>query len=233
MADRMTSLAEGRPSSVAVRTRYFDDVVEEVLRSSHIEQVVMPAAGMDARGFRLDLAENVNWYELDQPDLLVVKEQVLEEIRARPRCRRHVLPVDLTSDWAAPLLQAGMDPERPTLWIVEGLVCYLTAEAVAGFLDSITSLSAPGSHLVADILGQMMLDRRRPWLRSWLDSLEQEGMGQQFATDDPEMLFESRGWECEVAQHSVVAREFGRWPYRVPVRGESDALDSFLVHARR
>ena len=233
----MAELAKGHQSSVAVRTRYFDDAIENVLNEMPIRQVVLPAAGMDARSFRLDLPQDTSWYELDQPELITVKEQILGDVQARPRCQRHVVSVDLTSDWTATLLQAGMQPDRPTLWVVEGLLCYLTSEAVGALLDSITELSAPGSRLFVDVLGSMVVDRNLPWLRPWLEALEEVGMGQQFGTDDPESLFEPRGWHCEVTPFPTVASGFGRWPSRAPVRNTSDQPkprpSSFLVQARR
>ena len=42
---------------------------------------------------------------------------------------------------------AGLDPARPTAWIAEGLLVYLSPADVDRLLDTITGLSAPGSWL--------------------------------------------------------------------------------------
>ena len=51
-----------------------------------------------------------------------------------PGCRRHVVAADVGDDWNSALLGAGFDHRAPTLWVAEGLLFYLTEQAVIEML---------------------------------------------------------------------------------------------------
>jgi methyltransferase (TIGR00027 family) len=115
-----------------------------------VRQVVLLAAGLDARAFRLDWPAGTRVFELDLPDLLAVKEQVLASSGATPTCERLVAPVDLATDWLPVLTAAGFDPHEPTAWLVEGLLVYLAAADAEQVLTTLTAASAPGSTLACE-----------------------------------------------------------------------------------
>lgn len=62
---------------IVLRTRYFDDVLRRIASGRTITQIVMLAAGLDTRAYRLEWPEDMRIYELDQPDVLERKERVL------------------------------------------------------------------------------------------------------------------------------------------------------------
>lgn len=77
---------------IAVRTRYFDDYLLEACAAG-CRQVVILAAGMDARAFRLPWPAGTRLYELDRPEVLAYKEDVVAARGVLPRCeRRPVAP---------------------------------------------------------------------------------------------------------------------------------------------
>lgn len=130
-----------------IRTRFYDDYLLGAAADG-IRQVVLLAAGLDTRAYRLPWPDGVRLYELDLPPVLEFKERVLAGQDAGPRCERAALGLDLTGgDWAARLAAAGFDREAPTAWLVEGLFVYLTEEQAAGLLDTLGGLAAPGSRL--------------------------------------------------------------------------------------
>ena len=124
-----------------IRTRFYDDY----LLGSDCRQVVLLAAGLDSRAFRLDWPAGTSLYELDLPAVLAFKETVLAE--AEPRCTRTVVPADLREDWAKALQDKGFQPELPTAWLVEGLLIYLAPADADRLLSTVTALSAPGSRI--------------------------------------------------------------------------------------
>jgi methyltransferase (TIGR00027 family) len=131
---------------VVIRTKFYDDyLLAAVAAGCH--QVVLLAAGLDTRAFRLDWPAGVRLFELDLPDLLEYKERILDAREAVSRCERTVLRVDLREDWAGRLVDAGFRPAEPTAWLIEGLLVYLGYDEAAGLLTSIDALSAPGSQL--------------------------------------------------------------------------------------
>ncbi len=127
-----------------IRTRFYDDRLLE----AGCTQVVLLAAGLDARAYRLDWPPGTRLFELDMAPVLAFKERVLTQQGATARCDRAALTADLLhDDWPEQLLRAGFDPARPTAWLAEGLLVYLTAQEAARLLSDVGRLSAPGSRL--------------------------------------------------------------------------------------
>jgi methyltransferase (TIGR00027 family) len=131
-------------SRAVVRTRFFDDYLLEAAGRG-IAQVVIVAAGLDARAYRLAWPAGSRVFELDLPEVLAFKRRVLDRRRAVARCDRRAVGVDLRADWAAPLVAAGLRPDRPTAWLLEGLLIYLSAAEVTHLLTTLDALSGPGS----------------------------------------------------------------------------------------
>jgi methyltransferase (TIGR00027 family) len=95
--------------STIVRTCFFDDFLQRVTGQHAIRQVVLLAAGLDTRAFRLTWPEHTRLFELDQPQVLKDKEQVLTAAGAQPTCKRKTIEVDLTGPWREKLLKAGFN----------------------------------------------------------------------------------------------------------------------------
>ena len=131
------------------RTPFYDQHVVRATAAG-CRQVVLVAAGLDSRAFRLDPPENVTVFELDQPAVLDFKQAVLDRHRAVPACRRVPVPVDLQGDWAHALSAAGFDETRPAIWVAEGLLMYLSLDEADGLLATVTALSAPGSRFAGE-----------------------------------------------------------------------------------
>ena len=128
----------------AARTRYFDTYFREVAAAG-VRQIVMLAAGLDSRALRLDWADDTVVYEVDQPQVLQFKREVLAARGAQPRAERREVAVDLRGDWPDALRCSGFSAEQPSAWIAEGLLIYLPAEAQAQLFTGIDSLSCTGS----------------------------------------------------------------------------------------
>lgn len=127
----------------ALRTRYLDDY----LTGSPAPQVVILAAGLDTRAFRLDWLPDSTVFELDRAPVLEFKQQVLDQLDAWTSCDRRPVAVDLRDDWEAALVEAGFDRSRPTAWLIEGLLPYLPASAEEELFDTVHRLSAAGSSI--------------------------------------------------------------------------------------
>ncbi|OKK13182.1 methyltransferase [Streptomyces sp. CB02488] len=142
----------------ALRTRYFDDYLHHAAEAG-CRQVVLLAAGLDTRAFRLRWPEGCRLFELDQPELIAFKEDVLRG--ETPACRREVIAADLRADWPAQLAARGFCPDEPTAWLVEGVLVYLTEQEGDSLLGRIGALSAPGSHLAVEHVTRAMVESDR------------------------------------------------------------------------
>jgi methyltransferase (TIGR00027 family) len=215
-----------------IRTRWFDDWLRGAAADG-IRQVVVVAAGMDTRAFRLPWPAGTRWWELDRPDLLRLKDDLLEGARARPRCSRIPLGVDLVEDtWAASLIASGLRPDRPSAWLLEGVLCYLGEPDAERLLDRVSGLAAPGSRLGADLPSRELLDSE--WTRPYLRRLEEAGTPWRFGHDRPEEPLEARGWrQVRAVQPGEAGAGAERWPWPVLPRSVPAVPRYFLVTAVR
>jgi methyltransferase (TIGR00027 family) len=142
---------------MAIRTALFDEFFLAAADSG-VRQVVILAAGLDARTWRLPWPDGTVVYELDQPKVLDFKSDTLREHGAHPTARLVNVPIDLRQDWPKALQDAGFDASQPSAWSAEGLVRYLPAQAQDLLFERIHSLSAPGSWLASNVPGAGFTD---------------------------------------------------------------------------
>lgn len=203
----LSSAGAGFWSHAVIRTRFFDDYLLDVTRRG-IGQVVLLAAGLDTRAYRLAWPPGVRVFELDLADVLEFKSQVLDDQAATPRCDRRSVPADLRADWRSPLTGAGLRPEQPTAWLLEGLLIYLSADEVVHLLSTVGELSAAGSHLACEFehVGASALRQQAHDLPAMAEyvSLWKGGM-----PDVPGWLT-LRNWLVECHDHAEVADRYGR-----------------------
>lgn len=133
-------------SFIGVRSRFFDDYFATA-QALGVQQIVILAAGLDTRAFRLDWSPGTRLFEIDQPKVLEYKETVLSGLAAEPRCERHAVAADLRDDWPAALEAAGFDRTVPTAWLAEGLFLYLPPQVEEQILRTVHALSVQKSHL--------------------------------------------------------------------------------------
>ena len=135
--------------SFAVRTRFFDEFFTAATNSG-IRQVVILAAGLDSRAYRLPWPHDTVIYEVDLPSVLSFKADVFSRLGVAPLARHRPVACDLRDDWATALRGNGFDGSRPTAWSAEGLLMYLPPEAQDQLFDTIATLSAPRSRLATE-----------------------------------------------------------------------------------
>lgn len=200
---------------VSVRTRFFDDF----LASSQIGQVVLLASGLDTRAYRFPWTPNVEVYELDHSDVLAYKTDLLRH--ASLSCQHHLIAADLTQPWEEKLLSAGYSPTSPSVWLIEGLLMYLSETQVHTLLQSVSNLSTHGSQLGVDLINVKSLEYG-PYNGYF-----------QFGVDTPENLLSHYGWQAEVTQPGDDGASFGRFIESSPPRGVPDVMRIFLVKATK
>lgn len=138
----------GRPfrEHQAGRTRYFDDYFHAACDSG-IRQVVILAAGLDSRAYRLPFFEGVTVYELDRATVLDFKRETLAAAGYSPVADRREVAVDLRTDWLDTLQDSGFDVDQPTAWLIEGLLIYISPAAQDELFEIVAKASAPGSRV--------------------------------------------------------------------------------------
>ncbi|MEM6105444.1 SAM-dependent methyltransferase [Mycobacterium sp. 050272] len=127
-----------------------------------VRQVVIPAAGLDSRAYRLRWNPDSILFELDQPLIHAFKRRVLTTTGAVARATRREVAVDLRDDWVKSLHDNGFDTSKPVAWLIEGLSMYLGGDAQRQLFDAVAALSAPGSLVAIEqmaILPDVVMDK--------------------------------------------------------------------------
>jgi methyltransferase (TIGR00027 family) len=216
----------------AVRTHFFDEYFENAVGAG-IRQVVILAAGLDSRAYRLNWPAGVAVYEIDQPKVLGYKTDVLAAHGAVPTARRRPVPADLRDDWAAALAAAGFDRTQPTAWLAEGLLPYLPSDAQDRLFEMFTALSAPGSQVAIEVFGMNSRSNSQRWLRM----RERLGLDVNVAAltyHEPDRT-DAVGWLTEHGWHVHAVNnrdEMVRLGRPVPDDLDDEAVRSTLLRAR-
>jgi methyltransferase (TIGR00027 family) len=183
---------------LAARTRYIDAFFAEAAAAG-IRQVVILAAGLDARGYRLQWAPGTTVFEIDQPQVIDFKTTTITALGAQPTADVRAVPIDLRHDWPAALRQAGFAAEQPAAWAAEGLLGFLPPEAQDRLLDNVSALSADGSQLVAEVFLDSSANQNalngatQRWRERGLD-VELENLGFPGDRNDVATYLADRGW---------------------------------------
>jgi methyltransferase (TIGR00027 family) len=195
-------------TGIVVRTRFYDDYLSTACTAG-CRQVVILAAGLDTRAFRLDWPTGVRIFELDLQEVLAFKEAVLGQPGAEPRCVRTTVGVDLRDDWPARLFDAGFTPHTRTAWLAEGLLAYLSNDDAARLLTLIGELSSVGSRLSFEY-DEFAEDATLSQARAAPVLHEVTSMWEGGLDDNAADWLRGRGWEVSTSERSALAKEYGR-----------------------
>ena len=197
----------------ASRTKWFDEFFIAA-GANGIEQVVILAAGLDARGWRLPWLGGTVLYEIDQPKVLEFKTETLARHDAKPTVARYVaVHADLRQDWPKALREAGFDATEPTAWAAEGLLPYLPADGQDLLFERIHQHSVHGSRIAVEAFGADFFDP--DYLASRREQLQK--LRETAGTDDAEIPDTEDLWFIEertdvaawLTQHGWDVTSFG------------------------
>jgi methyltransferase (TIGR00027 family) len=127
-----------------------DDYLHECLVAG-IEQLVILGAGLDSRAYRIKgLEGRVKVFEVDHPATQAVKLAKLKRILGELPAHVTYVPIDFDAESLDKLFDFGYNRQGKTLFIWEGVVYYLTAEAVDQTLSFVSRNSGAGSSIIFD-----------------------------------------------------------------------------------
>jgi methyltransferase (TIGR00027 family) len=131
-----------------------DEFVHEQVVQRGIRSVLNLAAGLDTRPYRMRLPPDLRWVEVDLPEILDYKQDVLKD--AKPVCELEQIRLDLSNVTARRELFKRLSGQANNVLILtEGLLIYLTAEEAGA--------------LAADLAAQ-------PSFRRWIIDLASPGL---------------------------------------------------------
>ena len=134
---------------IALRTSAIDSAVRDAITGGATQLVIL-GAGYDGRAWRLPELAGVKVFEVDHPATQGDKRAHLAELPPATGIVTFV-SIDFEREQLDTVLKrAGHDRSSPTCWIWEGVVMYLTREAMRATLAGIAGRSAPGSTLIVN-----------------------------------------------------------------------------------
>ncbi len=214
----------GEQPAIAIRTAFIDEKMQTALTNG-VKQIVMLAAGMDTRAYRLGIASDIAFFELDRSEVLAYKKSKLHNIN--PSCTHYSIGIDLTTPWTTRLKESGFKASLKTLWVVEGLLMYLNPDAAVTLLGELSEIAKPGDSLLCDIMSQSFLES--PFMAKQLEFLASLGAPWKFGDNEPETLLKKFGWDAKTTQPGEFKPD--RWPFPIAPRHVPNLPRGFYVEA--
>jgi len=178
------------------RTRFFDQVVVRAIDRG-MRQVVIGAAGYDGRAFRY-ARPGVRWFEVDHPATQRDKRERLERLGLAARQVRFVA-ADFTRDpVAGPLREAGLDPAKPSLFLLEGIAVYLEPAVLETVLSQFREVAASGSRLAISVSATAAQAGARSAFRDSVAALGEPARSA-LGPDETAVLLARAGWQVTAA----------------------------------
>jgi methyltransferase (TIGR00027 family) len=204
---RALPFSEDNSWSFVARTSLFDRCIARQVDAG-ADLVVNLAAGLDTRPYRMPLPPALRWIEVDLPEILEYKEQVLAG--AKPVCTLERAPLDLSNYDARRGLFARLGREaKNALVISEGLIIYLMRDEVCA-LGRDLATQASFQHWIVDVVSpglMKMMDQRMG------NVMQEAGAPFLFAPPEGPAFFEPCGWKAvDVGSMLKTARRLGRLP---------------------
>jgi methyltransferase (TIGR00027 family) len=148
----------GSRLAVVVRTRFIDDALAAALAGG-LDQVVLLGAGFDSRAHRVAGIERTRVFEVDHPDTQAAKrERVRRRLGEQPAHVSYVRVDFDRQDVGTQLAGAGFQPGARTFFVLEGVISYLTADAVDATFRFVAAAGGPGSEIAFTYLHRGVID---------------------------------------------------------------------------
>ena len=140
-----------------VRAKFIDDHLRDLCKKEAVKQIVILGAGNDMRAARLDFLKGRKVFGVDFPDQITNKKQILKkELGTLPENIIYVGSNLKETSLSNALSQAGFNRKEKSVFILEGLIYYLSPEDVDHLFEELSHISLPGDLFLLDHISQDM-----------------------------------------------------------------------------
>ncbi|MBV6434460.1 MAG: hypothetical protein IANPNBLG_04713 [Bryobacteraceae bacterium] len=191
----------------AARTYLFDQFLSREIQAG-ADLVINLAAGLDARPYRMQLPASLRWVEVDLPEIIAYKTEILGG--EKPNCGLERISLDLADVAARNELFAALDSHASKIVVAsEGLLIYFTPEAVGSLASSL----ARGQHFRSWVIDLASPGQLKLMQRTTGKQLSEAGAAFQFGPPEGPGFFLPYGWEAADVQGLLkTAARFKRCP---------------------
>jgi methyltransferase (TIGR00027 family) len=203
------TLAQGNKHEWAwvARTYLFDQFISREINEG-TDLVLNLAAGLDARPYRMDLPSTLQWVEVDFPEIVSYKEEVLGN--EKPKCGLERISLDL-SDMAGRrgLFELLNGRAKKITVVSEGLLIYFSAEEVSSLARDL----ALGDHFQSWVIDLASPGQLKLMQRSTGKQLSEANAAFKFGPPEGANFFVVCGWGPTDTQGFLkTAAQLGRAP---------------------
>jgi O-methyltransferase involved in polyketide biosynthesis len=205
---------------IAVRAKRLDEVVRRFVLRNPDAVVLELGAGLDGRVFRVNPPSTVDWYDVDFPQVIAVRSQVLPKLAN---------VCSISADLADPNWLDELPADRPVVIVADGLGAFVTHHDFVLLLNRLISHFPSGelafnayttyaiwllkhsramAAIADDVVNPGFNDPRQP--ESWAEGLEL--VEEMFLTRAPEVVQLPRAWRLAsrlAARSPAVSRMIG------------------------
>jgi methyltransferase (TIGR00027 family) len=203
------TLAQGNKHEWAwvARTYLFDQFISREIQDG-TDFVVNLAAGLDARPYRMDLPSTLQWVEVDLPEIVSYKEEILGN--EKPKCGLERISLDLSDVPGRRALFEQLNRRAKKITVVsEGLLIYFSAEEVASLSSDLTL----GDHFQSWIIDLASPGQLKLMQRSTGRQLSEANAAFKFGPPEGANFFVACGWRPTNIQGFLkTAAQLGRAP---------------------
>jgi methyltransferase (TIGR00027 family) len=201
-----TSINARNAPSVTIRSAHFDNWARQFLAVHEEATVLHLGCGLDSRAFRVGPGPGVEWYDVDYPDVISLREQFYP-----PTASYHLIPASVTElDWLT-----AIPADRPVLVLAEGLTMYLTEEAGLALLRRVVE-RFPSGEFQFDVFNRLGIR-----IQIVNTAVRRAGARLHWGVNDPgEILRNVPGLRLLAALSAFDSEQFRDvpWSYRVMAR---------------
>ena len=181
--------AKGSYEYVIARTKYIDSAFKQALEEG-FDQIVVFGAGFDSRAIRFaQFNKGTTIFEVDAPTTQQEKRSAFEKKKLIQPSNLVFVPIDFDKELLEEKMrQAGFKAGKKTLFTLEGVTMYLTAEGIEGTFRFISDSSATGSLVVFDHIyaGVLRGENRYYGEKGMVESVAKAGEKFQFGLEEGE-----------------------------------------------
>lgn len=176
------------------RTYIIDEYIKQHVADGY-EMIINLAAGLDSRPYRMSLPPTLQWIEVDLPEILAYKKDILKN--NKPVCQLESISLDLSDRNArTEFFKKSGKRSSKTLILSEGLIIYLNAQEVAELATDLHEVKT-FERWILDLVSPAVLEMAK---KEMGPHLKEGNAIFQFGPEEGEEFFKPFGWnaiECK------------------------------------
>merc|ERR1719373_192930 len=183
-------IAEGQRTAVAIRARWFQEMVREAIWGQDIQQIVLVNAFAESLPWRFQMGDHIDFYQAYFHDNHQKKtEEAFHRIPQHGNFLPCVLDYAYPETWLQTLIDNGLDPEKKTCFICSSLSRVYEKEEQQRFHKTLNVLPK-GSMVAHEYWAETLWGHKA----RDIDPMRGTLLNFEFLLDEPSEMFDSDLW---------------------------------------